>query len=260
MPTTQLTAPNSKISARVRRGGAESQRRLPLLTDLFLREWKMKNSNIRNPKNESGMVIVEASIVFPIMFFVLIILIYMGNAFYEKAQIDSIVVQKAISGSNYCSDPLLETLKTNNGALPSCGDLETEPYRYIFGGRGDIVSKISTEVEAAISTETSTFFSNMSPTIKTPSSEIAKFNNYVVYSTFSVDIEYVIKFPISFLGEDTPPMLTITSRAEVPVGDPAEFIRNTDMVIDYFHGTKIGQSISDAFGKLNDFISSFADM
>lgn len=220
----------------------------------------MTRNNIRKQKNKSGMVIVEASIVFPIMLFVLILLIYMGNAFYEKAQIDSIVVQKAISGSNYCSDPLLEALKINNNALPSCSELETEPYRYIFGGRGDIEAMISSEIEAAISTGTSTFFSNMSPTIKTPSSEIAKFNNYVVYSTFSVNVEYVIKFPISFLGEDTPPILTITSGAEVPVGDPAEFIRNTDMVIDYFHGTKIGQSISDAFGKLNDFISSFADM
>ena len=216
----------------------------------------MKN-HIHN-ENESGVVIVEASIVFPIMFFVLILLIYMGNAFYEKAQIDSIVVQKAISGANYCSDPLLETIKSSDGGLPSCSDLETEPYRYIFGGRGDIETKISNEIEAAIGSDTSTFFSNMSPQIKTPSSDIAKYNNYVVYSTFSVDVEYVIKFPISFLGEDTPPVLTITSSAEVPVGDPAEFIRNTDMVIDYFYGTKIGQGVSDAFGKINDFISSFA--
>ena len=98
----------------------------------------------------------------------------------------------------------------------------------------------------------------MSPNITTPKADIAQYNNFVVYSTFSVEVKYTIKFPISFLGESTPPMLVITSRAEAPVDDTAEFIRNTDMVVDVFHGTKVGQKISDIFGKINDFISGFS--
>lgn len=53
-------------------------------------------------------------------------------------------------------------------------------------------------------------------------------------------------------------MLVITSRAEAPVDDTAEFIRNTDMVIDVFSKSKVAQKISDVFGKINDFISGFA--
>jgi hypothetical protein len=219
----------------------------------------MTKNNVGNKRNENGMVIIEATFVFPIMFFVLIFLIYMGNAFYMKARIESVVVQKAISGANYCADPLLETMKST-GSFPSLSELSTDPYRYILGGMGGVETKISNEVEAEIMGDSISFFKNMKPDIQTPPSGIAKFNNFVIYSTFSVEVEYVIKFPISFLGESTPPLLTVSSRAEVPVNDTAEFIRNTDMVIDLFHGTKVGQVISDVFGKINKFITDFAGM
>ena len=209
-------------------------------------------------KTEKGAVqIVEATFVFPIMFIVLFFLIYMGNAHYIKAQVESVVETYALEGAGYCADPILETIK-KTGSVPSLSSLETEPYRYIFGGMSDIERNIGTAVENEIKGKSSSFFNNMSPNLKTSSSEIAKYNNYIVYSTFSVETEYVVEFPIRFLGADAPSLLTIKARAEVPVNDTAEFIRNTDMVIDLFHGTKVGQSISDVFGKINDFISSFA--
>lgn len=219
----------------------------------------MTKSRIKKLKNESGMVIVEASIIFPIMFFVLILLIYMGNAFYMKAQIDSVVVQKAVSGANYCADPLLETMITSGG-LPGLDELDTDPYRYILGGMGDIEAKIGNEVETEILGDSFSLFQNMKPKISTSSSDISKFNNFIIYSTFSVEVEYVIEFPISILGESTPAILTISSRAEVPINDTAEFIRNTDMVIDLFQGTKAGQAISDVFSKINKFITDFAGL
>lgn len=214
---------------------------------------------IKKLKAEKGAVqIVEASFVFPVMFIILFFLIYMGNAHYVKSQVESVVETYALQGASYCADPMLESIKQNNGNVPSLAALETKPYRFIFGGMDDIESHIATSVESEIKGQSSSFFSSMSPKLKTPKSNIAKFNNYVVYSTFSVEAEYTVEFPIKFLGSNSPEILTIKSRAEVPVDNTAEFIRNTDMVIDLFHGTKIGQSISDIFGKINDFISSFA--
>lgn len=209
-------------------------------------------------KNEKGAVqIVEAAFVFPIMFIILFFLIYMGNAYYIKAQVESVVEKYAIQGAGYCADPILENMK-ENGTVPSLSGLKTQPYRYIFGGMNDIESSIGTAVEKEVSGNYTSLFSNMAPKLKTNKNNIAKFNNYVVYSTFSVEVKYEIAFPISFLGADSPTVMTVNSRAEVPVNDTAEFIRNTDMVIDLFHGTKVGQKISDVFGKINDFISSFA--
>lgn len=209
-------------------------------------------------KDETGAVqIVEAAFVFPIMFIILFFLIYMGNAFYVKAQVESVVEKYAVQGANYCADPILSTLKTYD-AVPSLDSLKTEPYRYLFGGMSSIETEIRNSVESEISGKTSSFFKNMQPQLIGSSSDIAKFNNYVVYSTFSVQVKYKVCFPIRFFGYDAPSVLEISSRAEVPVNDTAEFIRNTDMVIDLFHGTKIGQKISDVFGKINDFLSNFA--
>lgn len=209
-------------------------------------------------KEEKGAVqIIEASFVFPVMFIILFFLIYMGNAHYIKAQVESVVEAYAIKGAGYCADPILQTME-ENGTFPSLSSLKIEPYRYIFGGMGEIESQIGTAVEKEITGKSASMFRNMKPELKTPGGKIATFHNYVVYSTFSVEVEYDVTFPIKFLGKASPSILTIRSRAEMPINDTAEFIRNTDMVIDLFHGTKVGQKISDVFGKINDFISSFA--
>ena len=215
--------------------------------------------NIKKKLNrEDGAVqIVEAAFVFPIMFIILFFLIYMGNAYYVKAQVESVVETRAIEGAGYCADPILQTIK-ETGSIPSVDSLKTEPYRYVFGGMDDVEKKIGGLVESDIDGKSASFFKNMEPDLKTNKANIAKFNNYVVYSTFSVEVKYEVKFPISFLGAEAPPVLIINSRAEVPVNDTAEFIRNTDMVVDLLYGTKIGNTISDIFGKINDFISSFA--
>lgn len=209
-------------------------------------------------ESEYGAVqIVEATFVFPVMFIILFFLIYMGNAHYVKAQVESVVETRALEGAGYCADPILQTIK-ETGSIPSVDSLKTEPYRYVFGGMDDVEKKIGGLVESDIAGKSASFFENMKPTLKTNKGNIAKFNNYIIYSTFSVEVKYVVKFPISFLGAEGPSVLTINSRAEVPVNDTAEFIRNTDMVVDLLYGTKIGNTISDIFGKINDFISSFA--
>lgn len=209
-------------------------------------------------KDEDGaVVIVEAVFVFPIMFIVLFLLIFLGNAFYVKSQVEASVVSLAIKGSNYCADPLLETI-IEKDSLPSLSELDIQPYRYIFGGMGDVEKMIEDEIAQEFEKKSQTLFKGMKPNLKSPLNGIAKYNNYVVYSTFSVQLKYDITFPIRFLGSSEPIILTINSRAEVPVNDSAEFIRNTDMVIDLLGSTKIGKGISDAFSKINSFISSFA--
>ncbi len=208
-------------------------------------------------KIEHGAVqIVEAAFVFPVMFIILFFLIYMGNAYYVRAQVEAIVVEKTIEGANYCTDPLLQTIK-NEGVIPKLSDLDLDPYRY-FSGMDGVEEKISREVEGAIEGSSVSLFRNMEPVVKTRRADISKYNNYVLYATFSVEVKCEVEFPIKFLGRSTPSLLVITSRSEVAVNDTAEFIRNTDMVIDYFEDSKLGQSIKGVFGKINDFLDTFA--
>lgn len=207
-------------------------------------------------KEDGAVQIVEATFVFPIMFIILFFLIYMGNAYYVKAQVEAIVVDKAIAGANYCTDPILQTIK-DGGAIPKLSELDLDPYRY-FSGMNGVEEKISREVEEAIEGSSVSLFRNMEPVVKTRRSDISKYNNFVLYSTFSVEVKCEVEFPIKFLGRSTPTLLVITSRSEIAVNDTAEFIRNTDMVIDYFEDSKLGQSIKGVFDKINDFLDTFA--
>ena len=214
--------------------------------------------------NEDGAVhIVEATFVFPIMFIILFFLIYMGNAYYVKAQVEAIVTEEAVKGAAYCVDPILENLK-ENGAVPKLSELEMDPYRYIGGIFGadktinNVENKIGREVEQRINGSSVTLFRNMEPVVKTSRSKIANYNNHIFYSTFSVEVKCEVEFPIKFFGSSTPTMVEINSRSEVAVNDTSEFIRNTDMVIDYFGDSKLGQSIKSVFDKINGFLTEFA--
>lgn len=207
-------------------------------------------------KDDGAVQIVEATFVFPIMFIILFFLIYMGNAYYVRAQVEAIVVDKAIAGANYCTDPILQTIK-EDGVIPKLSELDLDPYRY-FSGMNGVEEKISREVEEAIEGSSVSLFRNMEPVVKTRRADISKYNNYVLYSTFSVEVRCEVEFPIKFLGRSTPNLLVITSRSEIAVNDTAEFIRNTDMVIDYFEDSKLGQSIKGVFDKINDFLDTFA--
>lgn len=208
--------------------------------------------------NENGaMAIVEASIVFPVMFIVLFFLIYMGNAFYIQAEVESVVQESAIRGAVLCSDPLMKYAE-NNKQLPAPKDLDLDPYRYSIGGMNNVESEISKSLKKELTSSNSTFFKNMKPKIKnSKNGGFAQYNNYVIYSTFSVEVDYSVTIPITFFGSDEISIIDMSSRSEVAVNDTPEFIRNTDMVIDMISGTKIGKNIEDIFNKIKTFLGEF---
>ena len=219
---------------------------------------KIKNIKERI-KDENGLVIVEATIVFPVMLFVLFFIIFIGNLYYEQAKVDDIVLRAAIKGSQCVADPFeYEMLRT--GVVPDdVTKVDVKPYRYIFGDLKDIEDKISAEVSNQIANGSLVFFSNsQAKVIGSDQPKIAKYNNKILFSSFSVQVNYQIKFPIRFIGENNPTILTLSSRAEVSVNDVPEFIRNVDMAVDLLDGTKAGDTVKGIFDKINSFISKFS--
>lgn len=226
----------------------------------------MKNkteSIIRKLKSDRGMVIVEATIVFPVMFFVLFFILFIGNMYFEQAKVDDIVLRYATKGAEYVADPFQYDMERTYSVPTDVNALDIEPYRYILGSITNgsvsaIEDKISEEVKNEINSNSLIFFSNSTANIVgTDNSKIATFKNYVIYSTFVVQVNYKIKFPIRFLGNESPTIVNLSSRAEVPVSDSSEFIRNVDMVVDLLDGTSTGDTIKSIFDKINDFIGQF---
>lgn len=209
-------------------------------------------------RDESGVVFVEAAIVFPVIFFVVFFLIFTGNLLYQRANAQSEVEQYAIMGASACADSIIERAWRNNGELNLGEKVSIEPYRFLRGNsRASVVSFVNEKVAQGFNKKSSGFFPGMKPVLITPQSEISHFNNYFVYATFDVEVEYEMTFPIRFLGDKNKISITFYSRAEMPVSYSAEFIRNTDMVIDYLEGSGAMKKVSGAFGKVKTILEIF---
>lgn len=195
---------------------------------------------------ERGALIVEATIVFPVMFFIILFLIYFGNVFYLRSQVDAIVAESAIKAASYCVDPLMA--KVEGGTVPTTME-DVQPYHSIFGSaqtdsvREEMVNKLN-----RIGTG---YFAGMN--LRNIVVDQFKYNRGLVTSTFSVDVSYRIQFPIRFMGSDRPTVLKIHSQTTVPVTDTPEFIQNVDMAMDFFDSSGMSEKLNKMVSQVKKF-------
>lgn len=202
-------------------------------------------------KDNRGVLIVEASIVFPIMLFVILTMLYMGNVYYQQAKLNSIVDTAAIKGAAYCADPMLDDIEKTGRVPQTYNDIQ--PYRYLFGV-SDIESKMKKYVTEQYNDAGDGFFGSMAPISVTCDT---KFNNSVVMYSFTVEATYDIKVPLRFMGTEAPTIVSLSAKATAPVNDNGEFINNLDMALDYYESSGMSKKISDTADKIKDFFSKF---
>lgn len=203
-------------------------------------KWQHKR-RIRCGNEEGAVEVVEAAFVFPIVMFVVVLLIFLGNFFYQQAKMDAIAVRGAQYLAAIYANPLLM-----EGSIPTDSTkIEIKPYRYLLGDK-DAEAKAKEYMENLMKAAGTGLFSGMEPkgTVKT-----CKINNYVVYQTAAVELEYSIELmPMRFFDS---PSLFRTSNATVTAAvDAAEFVRNVDMIMDY----------SKEYGltdKIQEFVGAF---
>lgn len=202
-------------------------------------------------KDDSGLLIVEASIVFPIMLFVILMMLYMGNVYYQQAKLNAVVDMAAVKGAAYCADPMLDDIE-NTGSVPKAYN-DIQPYRYLFGV-SDVESKMQNYVTEQYGTAGDGFFGSMAPTSVTCD---AKFNNSVVMYSFTVEATYDIKVPLRFMGTEAPTIVSLSAKATAPVNDNGEFINNLDMALDYYESSGMSKKVSTAADKIKGFFNKF---
>ncbi len=200
-------------------------------------------------RNDSGMVIVEATIVFPVMFLVIFLMIFAGNAYMQKCRVEAIVNKMSLDGAAYCADPMLDDIE--GGSIPNYNDVDIRPYRYLLGGMSDIEADIEAKVNSKFNSLSTGLFSNMKPSSALVT---VQYNNGFIYSTFSVDIEYKIRIPVRLLGASDYISMKVFSHANMPVSDSSEFIRNVDMVEDYMEKYGVTEKINEMVEKVKEWI------
>lgn len=204
-------------------------------------------------KSEKGMVIVEATIVFPVIFFILFFLLYMGNMYYMRSQVDQVVAEAAVRGAAAIADPILEEIQ-NNDHVPieiGAGNMQIKPYRYLFSQK-NVELNIKNEVEESIQKLGNGFYQGMYPrNVQVQTG----FHGRILLNSFEVNADFELKFPIKFMGNDEPVILKFNSRSVVPVTETDEFIRNVDMAVDYMQSSGLEKKLSKAFDKVKEFFS-----
>lgn len=200
-------------------------------------------------KNERGAVtIVEATFVFPIMFFVLFFLLFYGNSCYVKSNIDSIVSRYTIEAAAEIADPLLASIVENDKVVSVN---EFEPYRYLANKYGNsVVSKYREKIEE--DAKFSGYFSTMMPTDINCTGE---YKNYILYQTVRYNVEYKIQIPIRIIFFENPTIMEYISVDEAPVGDSTEFVLNSNMVFDYLDRTGLPEKIEKLKSKVSNLFS-----
>lgn len=196
---------------------------------------------------EKGSLIVEASFVFPIMFFVLFFLIYMGNMFYLRSNVDAIVTEYTIKAASCCVDPFL--LEIGEGGVPTKID-NIQPYHSLIGGETQIRC-VYDDMMNQLNQIGTGYFWGMN--IRDIVVNQFKYNKGLVTSTFTTDVSYRIQFPIRFMGNEKPTILYINSCITVPVTDTPEFILNVDMAMDFFDSS----GLADKLAKLVEQVKKF---
>ena len=199
-------------------------------------------------KNETGLAIVEATIVFPVMFLVIFLMIFAGNAYWQKCRVDAYVNKMAIEGAARCADPMLEAIE--KGYIPDVDDIEVRPYRYLIGGMSDIETSIKRNVTNKVRNLNTGLFSGMQPASVVAD---ATYNNGFIYSTFSVSVEYKVCIPVRLMGASDFVFMRLSSHADVPVSDTTEFIRNVDMVEDYLQRFNVPTKLEELIAKVKEW-------
>lgn len=215
----------------------------------------MKQSFIDIIKSESGIVpIFEATIVFPIMFFVIIFMFLMGNVYMSKSYVDAVVHKEAVKIAAKCADPNLE--ETLNNEKLNNTKLKNMPYRYIFQGQiKNVINSSKKEIIRSIArNDFNSFFPRMAPSMENDNIKI-KFENNLINYDLSVTADYKITLPFRFIFADDVMSFDYTAYANVPVTDSPELIRNVEMIIDYIQQTGLDKKVENVTNKIKGLFS-----
>jgi len=161
-------------------------------------------------KDQSGVAIVEATLVFPIVFFILVFLMMISFYLYQKVAVDSDVRRAAVMISHAKAFP----------------DGMNSPYRY-WTSNIDGISTMQLELDRLLETNQFFFSSNFTSKIACQNDSLSQ---QIIVHTNNQS-----QFPSFFQLIGLEKFFQTDVYTIAAVHDPAEFIRNVDIAFDFVH-------------------------
>lgn len=219
--------------------------------------------------------VIEMTLIFPLVLFVMGFLIYMGSYVMQSVTIYNDAQRIAVAASREAGIPGYENLYQGAGvtskadfnwpdnSAPAISVInalmsEHDPYRYWGSGFLDSseISTLETNLERLVADNSFLASSNVDCTITT--------SNNILSQQVQVRVVKYISAPQLFQTLGLADNISIDVTATAVVGDPAEFIRNTDMVFDLteymMDNLKIGSSGQTINEKITIYKQKFSDV
>ena len=212
-------------------------------------------------KKETGSLVVEATIVFPVMFLVIFLMLFAGNAYMQKCRIEAIFNELALDGAAYCADPLL--FDTEQVALDDTGKLsmttvkefDANPYGFLSldvnADDCEFGKYLVEQIENRISNMSTGLFSGMEP--KVIGKEIY-YNESFFCPSFVMNIVCEVVIPVRLLGQEDFTVFKISNHIELPAADTMDLVRTIDMIEDYILKYGVDDKIDKLIGEVKKLL------
>lgn len=183
------------------------------------------------------MVIVEAAFIYPVVFAVLALLLYVGDMFYQRSWVEAAVLRYSIEGAAEVANSSLKNISVDEGSGAgslAVGSIENNPYRFLFNGGADSdVAASAAANEASLRAEVAdgrASFFGLAPNLRALDID---YRSSLVYGDYLVTADYGFQLPVaSFIVPGGRIGLDFRSESVSNVTSMGEFVRNVEMLDD----------------------------
>lgn len=208
-------------------------------------------------KREYGAVtIVEATFVFPIMFFVVFFMLMLGSVYFQQARVENIVIRTAIETAARCENPMQDVINGADAVPTSVTSDGIKPYRYIFTGNSqNICNEMASKMKEEINSFGSLGFSGMEVhMLGEPSIDLS---SYFIVSYIQCEADFYVEFPIRMIFSDQSYNFDFHVGVKQPISDAAEFVRNVSTVQDLLDRSSYWENFMEKFTNAAEKVEKF---
>lgn len=212
---------------------------------------------LRLGRKEEGYMTIEMTIIFPAIFFALLLILFMGIVLYQEVNLQSLAVQASERGAVIYSSRVSDMAR----GVKTLEDFSIrDPYRNVpfmdGGAKREYIAVVNAYVESRI---------NQGNVLKEKSRNIGNYTeieDYLIAKRVNVQINRTYRTPVdgiaAMFGMEGP--FSVHTGASSAVLDTPEFVRNVDIVTDILSQTEIFGAVQEGYGKIVDAINKAADL
>lgn len=219
----------------------------------------------RRPRGRDGLVVVEAAFVYPVVFMLLVVVMFLGDTFYQRARVEAAVLDAAVLGGAQIGSATLPhiTVPTEGGqATLVPGSIENDPYRFLFNGPAGtgteaVTATVKENVDKLLSAQDASIF-GLAPRLGEGGAQV-DYSSRIIQGEFAVSLSYGLTVPVdTYLLPEGKIDLALEASSATTVTPMGEFVRTIDMMDDLHEangGAKLTDSVQTIVGAISGFVS-----